>query len=648
MCGICGIVHLSADLGPIDAPVLDRMVDSMSHRGPDGRGTYYSEDRLVGLGHRRLAIVDLSQLGAQPMANEDGTVWVTFNGEIYNFPDLRKSLESCGHVFRSHTDTEVLVHLYEERGEAMLDALDGDFAFALWDARQGTVLLARDPVGVKPLYFAQRGRTFLFASEIKALLEHPLVSARMSAEGFYHYLTYLVVPAPHTMFEGIEKLRAGEALHISAAGQTRRWRYWTPAPRPTRNGGRNLDEELESLFRASVKKRLMSDVPVGLLFSGGVDSTLNSLAFRELVAPAPVSTFNVSMQGPRFADEGAFATHVAEALGLDHARVDLMEDDFLRVIEEVGWHLDEPLADPVTVAQWYVTRLARQRGMTVLHAGEGADELFCGYDITRRFLRHNRWLWQPLCRLPRFVSALGYGALRGLRGPRAMKIADVLRRRGLGQRFYMAEAIGFYEHEKGRLLTSRFLREMQGCDSFLQVEPVYQELAAKAPAATFIDQITYVELTTRLPELLLMRTDKMGMANSIEVRVPFLDKALVEFALAAPLAWKLRDGVSKEPVKRMVSDWTSRVLPPGPTRSQARSLFYRPKSGFGAPIQDWFTSALGRDLGRRLIAARDQWEPFVDVQAILHELSLGPATANRSYQLWTLYTALVWRERFCA
>ena len=232
MCGICGIVHLSADLGAIDGPVLDRMVDSMSHRGPDGRGTYYSEDHRVGLGHRRLAIVDLSQLGAQPMANEDGTVWVTFNGEIYNFPELRKSLESCGHVFRSNTDTEVLVHLYEDRGEAMLDALDGDFAFALWDARQGTVLLARDPVGVKPLYFAQRGRTFLFASEIKALLAHPLVGARMSPEGFYHYLTYLVVPAPHTMFEGIEKLRAGEALHISAAGQTRRWRYWTPAPRP--------------------------------------------------------------------------------------------------------------------------------------------------------------------------------------------------------------------------------------------------------------------------------------------------------------------------------------------------------------------------------------------------------------------------------
>ncbi len=647
MCGICGIIHLSPDLGPVDGRVLDRMVDTMSHRGPDGRGTYYSEDGRVSLGHRRLAIVDLSERGAQPMANEDGTVWVTFNGEIYNFPELRQSLERSGHVFRSNTDTEVLVHLYEERGESMLDALDGDFAFALWDVRRSTLLLARDPVGVKPLYFAERDGTFLFASEIKALLAHPLVKARMSPEGFYHYLTYLVVPAPHTMFEGVQKLRAGEALQIGVAGHIRRWRYWTPAPRPARNGDHNLDEELQSLFRASVKKRLMSDVPVGLLFSGGVDSTLNSLAFRDLVAPAPVSTYNVAMQGPRFADEGAWAAYVAEVFGLNHARVDLTEDDFLQVIEDVAWHLDEPLADPVTVAQWYVTRLARQRGMTVLHAGEGADELFCGYDVTRRFLRHNRWLWQPLCRLPRFVGALGYSALRGLQSPRGMKIADVLRRRGLGQRFYMAEAIGFYEHEKGRLLTSRFLQEMQGCDSFLQVEPVYRELAAEAPDATFIDQITYVELTTRLPELLLMRTDKMGMANSIEVRVPFLDKALVEFALAAPLAWKLRDGVSKEPLKRMVSDWTSRVLPPGPT-SEAKSLYYRPKSGFGAPIQDWFTSALGRDLGRRLLAARETWEPFVNVQAILDELSAGPATENRSYQLWALYTAVVWRERFSA
>ncbi len=640
MCGICGIVHLNAELGPVDVRVLDRMVDTMPHRGPDGRGTYCSDDGRVGLGHRRLAIIDLSALGAQPMPNEDRTVWVTFNGEIYNFPDLKKALEARGHVFRSQTDTEVLVHLYEERGEAMLDALDGDFALALWDARHGTVLLARDPVGVKPLYYAERGRTFLFASEIKALLAHPLVGARMSPEGFYHYLTYLVVPAPHTMFEGIEKLRAGEALRISSDGRTHRWRYWTPLPRPARAGGRDLDEELESLFRASVKKRLMSDVPVGLLFSGGVDSTLNSLAFRELVAPAPVSSYNVAMSAPRFPDESGLATQVAAALGLNYVRVDLTEDRLLQVIGDVAWHLDEPLADPVTVAQWYVTRLARECGMTVLHAGEGADELFCGYDVTRRFLRHNRWLWEPLARLPRFVGALGYATLRGVQHPRAMKVADVLRRRALGQRFYMAEAIGFYEHEKQRLLTPRFLQDMQAADSFFQVEPVYQELAAGAPGATFIEQITYVELTTRLPELLLMRTDKMGMANSIEIRVPFLDKALVEFALAAPLAWKLRDGVSKEPLKRLATDWTN--------QDGAKAMYYRPKSGFSAPIQDWFAGALGRDLRSRLVAARERWEPFVDVAAVIEELSAGPATPNRSYQLWTLYMALIWRERFGA
>jgi asparagine synthase (glutamine-hydrolysing) len=648
MCGICGIILLGSDPGPGDLGPLDRMVDRLAHRGPDGRGCYRSPDGRVGFGHRRLAIIDLSPQGTQPMSNEDGSVWVTFNGEIYNFPDLRARLERRGHAFRSHTDTEVLVHLYEELGDAMLNELDGDFAFALWDARHQSVLLARDPVGVKPLYTAERKGVFLFASEIKALLEHPLVQPRMSREGFYHYLTYLVVPAPHTMFEGVRKLRAGEALRIEADGRIRRWRYWTAAPRRLVGGPRDWDAQLEELFRASVKKRLMSDVPVGLLFSGGVDSTLNALAFRELVAPSPVSSFNVAMGAPRFAEESAHAEVIADALGLRHARVDVEDEDFQRVIGHVSWHLDEPLADPVTVAQWYVTRLARQGGMTVLHAGEGADELFCGYDITRRFLRHDRWFWRPLSRLPRAVSGLGYRLLRQRVAPRTMKIADVLRRRSLGQRFYLAEAIGFYEHEKTRLLAPGFSEAMREHDSYFQVEPIYRELAAEAGATSLIEEITYIELTTRLPELLLMRTDKMAMANSIEVRVPFLDKALIEFALAAPLEWKLRDGVSKEPLKRLATDWMRRAVPAGRLGREARELFYRPKSGFGAPMQEWFRGGLGRDLAGRLREDSDRWEEFVDIPAITAELATGPATENRGFQLWALYMAMIWRRRFGA
>jgi asparagine synthase (glutamine-hydrolysing) len=648
MCGICGIIAVGSQPVPVDHGILDRMVDRMAHRGPDGRGCYASPDGRVALGHRRLAIIDLSAQGAQPMSNEDGSVWVTFNGEIYNFPALRTRLEHRGHVFRSHTDTEVLVHLYEDLGDAMLDELDGDFAFAIWDARRQSALLARDPVGVKPLYIAERAGVFLFASEIKSLLEHPLVRPQMSREGFYHYLTYLVVPAPHTMFEGVRKLRAGEALRIEADGRIRRWRYWTPSPRRPPGQPHDWDAHLETLFRASVEKRLLSDVPVGLLFSGGVDSTLNALAFQELVAPAPVASFNVAMRSPRYAEESSHAEAIAEALRLRHARVDVDDDDFQRVMEQITWHMDEPLADPVTVAQWYVTRLARESGMTVLQAGEGADELFCGYDITRRFLRHDRWLWQPLSRLPRAMSGLAYWLLQGCADPRTMKIADVLRRRSLGQHFYLAEAIGFYEHEKSRLLAPGFLESMREHDSYFQVEPVYRELAAEAGPTTLIEEITYVELTTRLPELLLMRTDKMAMANSIEVRVPFLDKALVEFALAAPLAWKLRDRVSKEPLKRMATTWMHRAVPAGRLRQEARALFYRPKSGFGAPLQEWFRKGLGRDLADRLRRDRDQWEDLVDVPALTAELSAGPASENRGYQLWALYMALIWRRRFGA
>jgi len=647
VCGIAGIVSVATGPRPrVDERALDEMTDSLVHRGPDGRAVWLSPDGTVGFGHRRLAIIDLSPRGAQPMANEDGTITVTFNGEIYNYLDLRRELAAKGHAFRSQSDTEVLVHLYEEEAEGMVERLDGDFAFAIWDERRKRLFMARDPLGVKPLHYAFAGPFFLFASEIKAILRHPLFRAEIDAESVYHYLTYLVAPGPTTMVKGVHKLLAGRTLDMDVSGRVQLRDYWEPLPGRSRVDHAHLDEQFADLFMKSVKKRLQADVPVGLLFSGGVDSSLNGAAFRSLVKPAPVSAYTVGMSGPRFADERAFAGTVAGRLGLRALDVEVREEDLLSAIETVVYHEDEPLADPVCVPLFFVTRLARRDGMVVLQAGEGADETFCGYDKMRQVLRHESRLWRPLSMLPRAVASAGYALTSGSQQPRWMKIADVLRRRSLGQEFFMAEAIAFYEHEKEPVISPAFRQRMRGVDSFDVVRPFYERLRAAVERPTFLETMTYIELRLRLPELLLMRADKIAMANSIELRVPFLDRELVEFALSVPRSYKLRDGVSKEPVKRLATRLTEAGTVAGRNGSPARDLFYRPKTGFAAPIQDWFGSALGARFRELLEADRHALAEYFNIGQVLADLDRGPATVNRAFQLWVLFTFAVWKKRF--
>jgi asparagine synthase (glutamine-hydrolysing) len=652
MCGIAGFIHIGGAPSFDARAIIGAMTRRIAHRGPDGEAAWVSPNGRVTLGHRRLAIVDLSPLGAQPMTNEDGSVWGVFNGEIYNHDDLREQLRQRGHTFRSRCDTEVLLHLWEEKGEAMVHDLDGDFAFCLWDEKRQRAFLARDPVGVKPLYFATTGGAFVFGSEIKALLEHPAVPKRIDPEGVYHYLTYLVVPAPHTMFAGISKLGAGQCLSLDArTGQTEIRNYWEPLPRSIDLSPREWDAELRRLFLASVKKRLMSDVPVGLLFSGGVDSTLNTAAFKSLIKPQDVHTYNVSMSSPRFRDEQPFAQAVAEGLGTVHRHIRVTEDHLLESFEDIVYHQDEPLADPVCLPLYHVTKMARADGMTVLQAGEGADEIFCGYDNFRRFLRQDRQLWQPLSHLPRSVATTGFHLMRLLsRKPKTEKIADVLRRRGLGQEFFMSEAVAFYEYEKQRVISPEFARQMRGVDSFDVVRPLYERIRTACPDSSQLQIMTYSELRLRLPELLLMRSDKMAMAHSIELRVPFLDRDLVDFALSMPESYKVRDGVSKEPIKSLATELTAselaRELPPEAGTSTARGLFYREKTGFGAPLQDWFGARLGEDFRRRLKKNPELAGEFFRLQPIEEELNSGAATVNRSFHLWVAYNLVVWREKF--
>ncbi len=639
MCGILGIVNIE-NRHPVDPAMLQDMARTMTHRGPDGAGVWIQPNAQCGLAHRRLSIVDLSDAGHQPMATPDERVWVTFNGEIYNYPELRSDMEARGYSFRSNSDTEVILYLYREYGDSFYEYLDGDFGIGLWDSDKQQLVLCRDRAGVKPVYYAHVDGRFIFASEIKALLKYPGIEKGIDPTSFYHYLSFLVVPPPGTLVKGISKLEAASAMVLSPArGFTPDLKkYWLPLPNVENNRSfSDLDDELEALFSASVKKRLMSDVPVGVLFSGGVDSTLNLCSFGKLVAPERVKTFTIGMDNAgAFHDDSAIAREMAARLGSEHHEVRISEADLLGAAQKLAQLQDEPISDPVAVPLYFVTKMAKEQGVTVLQAGEGADELFCGYSNYRRFMTHHDRLWQPLSRLPRWVGGLGAGVLSLSNNPRNRKIRDVFVRRAKGQELFMSSAVAYYELEKQRILSPDLRRDMAKTDSFDVVSPYYERIAAACPGASFLQKMTFIELQLRLPELLLMRADKMAMANSLEIRVPFLDRDLMDFAMRVPDAYKLRDGIAKEPIKRLAASYVN------------REDIYRPKTGFGVPIQQWFKGELGDALMDLLSSSRHDHSQLFDRGAIHHHLRHGLRTVNEAFQLWVIYNMLVWQEGLAA
>src|ERR1044071_916563 len=421
MCGICGIYEYGVSAPQVSGPLIEQMRDTMAHRGPDDAGVFVSQDGRVGLGNRRLAIVDLSPAGHAPMPNEDGRVWITFNGEIYNHDALRPGLIERGHHYRSRSDTETIIHLYEERGLDFVDDLEGDFAIALWDETKRRLILARDRIGVKPLYYTVANGRLIFASEIKAILQHPAVTRDIDEEALYHYLTFLTTPAPMTLFAGIRKLPAGCLLTCDARGEVKITRYWDaivpPMDAALLDDEQALKAELLRLLEASIEKRMMSDVPFGVFLSGGIDSTAN-VALMARLMNRPVSTYTIGFRDNPGFNEMAEARDVAREYATDHHEVMITEQQLLDFLPDLIFHQDEPIADPVCVPLYHVAKLARESGTTVIQVGEGADELFCGYQDYTRYLRLYDGAWRHLARLPRFLrraaSGVGQAALRGM------------------------------------------------------------------------------------------------------------------------------------------------------------------------------------------------------------------------------------------
>lgn len=638
VCGINGV--LARDGREIDGADVRAMRDTMRHRGPDDEGFWQSPDGRVALGHRRLAIVDLSPLGRAPMGNEDGSVQVTYNGEIYNHAALRRELEEKGHRFRSdHCDTEVLVHLWEEHGPDMVHRLVGMFAFGIWDAGRRTMFLARDRMGIKPLYFTDDGGRFAFASEIKGLL--PLLRRReIDPVALSHYLTFVAVPPPRTLFAGVSKLAPGSTLLVDMDGPREPKRYWDPLADRARFDGAIEDWEAEIRFRLerSIERRMMSDVPVGVFLSGGVDSSTN-VALMSSFIDEPVNTFSIGFHGAEQFNEFTWARQIAERFSTNHHEVMIDADELWRFMPELVFHQDEPIADPVCVPLYFVAKLAKDNGVTVVHVGEGADELFAGYPTYVQAHEMVTRQWPRLRALPRplrqAMAAAGPAVLR-VKPDREVHVEALRRAAQRDAHLWWGGAVAFYELGFDRITTDALRRELNG-DHPRDVVAAIAADADRFGGANELDRLIYQDLRLRLPELLLMRVDKLTMANAVEARVPFLDHELVELAMSVPVDEKIRDGVGKHVLKRAVSD----LLP--------EEIVWRPKQGFGTPVSQWFRGELGAQLERRLRDTALNELGYLDPAAVRATLELHRSgRAERSFQLWNLLNVAEWFDHWIA
>ncbi|HKC64351.1 MAG TPA: asparagine synthase (glutamine-hydrolyzing) [Pyrinomonadaceae bacterium] len=638
MCGICGVWEYGATSGRTERALLERMRDQMQHRGPDDAGELIFDEARGGFGFRRLSIIDLSEAGRQPMHGCTDDVWLVFNGEIYNHADLREGLEERGHVYASRTDSETIIHLYEERGLDFVHEIEGDYAICIWDARREQLTLVRDRIGVKPLYFYHKDGRFIFASEIKAILQHPAVTAEVDEESLYHYLTFVTTPAPSTLFRNIKKIPAGHMLTVTRDGTLNLKQYWDALP-PEQVIERSEEEhkaEILRLLRASIKKRMMSDVPFGVFLSGGVDSSANVALMSELMT-RPVETFTVGFKDAEYLNELDSARRIARDFKTNHHEVVISASEMQKFLPDLVFHQDEPIADPVCVPLYYVSKLARDSGTIVVQVGEGSDEIFSGYENYVRHLRLYEKFWRRAERVPqvlrRAASAVARPALTAT--GRKPVVNELIRRLAADEPLFWGGAVIYDETLKPRVLSSQMRDLCRGRLSLEAVNLYLEHIEKERPDSDFLARMTYLELKLRLPELLLMRVDKITMATSVEARVPFLDHHLVEYALALPRELKVEGRSGKHILKRALEE----ILP--------HDLLYSRKRGFGAPVREWFRNGLGGWLDSHLMNSAIRRRDFFDYNFIEHILQEHRRGARDwGIHLWALVNLSFWYERW--
>ena len=617
MCGICG--ELRFDGQPVRLPAVTAMRDQLLHRGPDAFGAYLSPDSRAALGFRRLRIIDLSANANQPMPNETGSVQVVFNGEIYNFQELRRDLEQRGHEFRSHSDTEVIAHLYEEKGADAIACLDGMFAIAIWDERARRLLLARDRAGKKPLFHYRNARLMAFASEIKAFFVHPDIAVAVAPETVPQYFIHGYVPGPETFYRDVRQVPPGSLMVVEADGRSTTRTYWH-LEFPREGAETRIDEttaagEVRALVTRAVSRRLVSDVPLGAFLSGGIDSTIVVGLMARLSGNA-VKTFTVGFDGDAAYDETTAARAVASAFHTDHTEF-RVAPSAIDLIDPLIWHHDGPFGDSSAVPTYLVSRLTRDH-VTVVLTGDGGDELFAGYDRFYAALVSER--------LPRWAGSAARALLRLVPpsasdrhwSARALRFARPLGR-PLDERITSWNSTFF--DDLPALLRPDFAAELPPIDRLQHIAPEQPRLAGRSALARML----HVNYTSYLADDLLVKVDRCTMANSIEARSPLLDTALTDFVAALPDAMKLRGRRTKVVLRRAFAD----LIPP--------EIAARRKMGFGVPVGTWFRGELRTYIRDLLLAPDARYCDMLDrqfVEALLNGHLEGHINAGP--QLWTL------------
>jgi asparagine synthase (glutamine-hydrolysing) len=596
------------------------------HRGPDDCGYYY-ELGQIGLGMRRLSIIDVNG-GKQPIFNEDRTLVIVFNGEIYNFMRLRSDLEKRGHQFRTRTDTEVIIHGYEEYGLQVFEKLDGMFAVALWDNKQRRLILARDRIGIKPIYYTWVKGSLVFASEIKSMMQYPGFEAKIDLVALDGFLTYQYAPAPLTLFKGVFKLRPGHLL-IVQPGSSKSiehcfWKFGFESSDKAKSEAEWI-EILEMTLEAAVRSHLVSDVPLGAFLSGGVDSsTIVALMARSV--PEPVKTFTVGFVAKNPRNELGYARAVADYLGTDHHEL-MVTANMVKQLPDLIWHMDEPLGDPASLPTFFVSKLAKDCGVTVALSGEGADEMFAGYPkyAYDRYLEIYQKLPLAIRRGIPFAFNLFPGFEREKRLLRKMANVTTSHQRALGWR-----QTGFSDYYRTRLLTREAKAEIEN-----QTYPLLENHLSNMGPLTRIQKMLQIDTVSWLPDDLLMKVDRMSMAASLEARVPYLDNNVVALAESMPDTLKLRGQTTKYLLKTIAR----KLLP--------ASITDRAKHGFELPLSDWIRGDLGSHFTGLIMDGPLQRTGLFDQAYIAELLNANQQShADHSHRIWMLGNLSLWLHRF--
>lgn len=633
MCGICGFLKTKNSTKEYTVKQIQIMNNKMAYRGPDGEGTWISEDGICGLGHRRLSIIDLSENANQPMSDDKGMIQVVFNGEIYNHREIRTELERLGqNVWKTdHSDTEVIVRAYEQWGLDCLKKFRGMFAIAIWDARKGKIILIRDRLGIKPLYYTFTENTLIFASEVKAILSVLEYKPNINEKALYDYLSFLCAPEEETLFDGIYKLRPASWMICDTKKNICTHQYYEILDH-IRVGLEDASEqelrrEIIKELRTAIKLRKEADVPVGVFLSGGIDSSTNAALFSQN-SNTKVKTFCIgySWDSQKCAEnENIYAKQMAEFCGAEYFEKYITNKEWLEILPEIIRLQDEPIADPTCVSSYYVARLARDHGIIVGQVGEGADELFCGYPNWLRFIKMSEILRKPI---PKFSKK--YIMNKMYKGKYANGIRPEAMRRNLNnQPIFWSGAEAFYEYEKRQIISSELNRKIGAYTSFEAIEPTYKKFCNSSREKSDLSWMGYVDLCHRLPELLLMRVDKMSMGVSLESRVPFLDHKFVELTMGIPQKMKIKGGITKYILKEAVRG----IIPD--------EVINRKKSGFASPVYSMFLNGLADTMKQAVLH-------FTNETGLLNRKYVSEMFQNETSRnkIWYLYNLAMWYREY--